>query len=142
MTNHLVRVFAVLACALPGCTSEAAEVPTSRPSANAPVAKNLDVAAAVELLGTEADIVILDVRTEKEFDAGHIADAVLLDYRSEDFAGRLADLNRTDTYLVHCESGGRSSAAFEQMKKLEFVSIYHLDGGMRAWRESKQAVVK
>ena len=148
MINHLVCVCAVLFGSLVGCTSEAAELPgkggtpASPPAAAQPVAVNLDVTGAAELLKNEPDLVILDVRTADEYDAGHITDAVLLDIRSEDFAARLADLDRGDTYLVHCESGGRSSSAFGQMKELGFVSVYHLDGGMQAWRQAEQPVVK
>jgi len=141
MTKHLVHVFAVLACSLVGCTSEAAEGPAKQ-SASTPVAKNLDVAGAVELLDKQSDVVVLDVRTEKEFDEEHIEGAVLLDFRSADFKKRLADLDRNDTYLVHCRSGGRSSAAFEQMKELGFTSIYHLDGGLQGWIAEGQDVVK
>ena len=135
----MLRLSGVLLCCLAACTSEAAEAPSSPPPAD-PIAANLDVAAAAELLAKEGELVVLDVRTPGEYEAGHIENSVLLDYKAEDFATRLAALERDAVYLVHCESGGRSSKAFNQMKELGFTSLYHLDGGMRAWRAADQPV--
>jgi rhodanese-related sulfurtransferase len=82
------------------------------------------------------------VRTPKEYEAGHLADAVLLEFHAADFAQRLGQLDRGKSYLVHCESGGRSTLAVEEMEALGFTSIYHLDGGMSAWEEAGLPVVK
>lgn len=119
---------------LVGCTAEPVEQPG--------VAENLDAASAAELLKSNPAVVVLDVRTPGEYAAGHIPGGVLVDFQAADFAERLGELDRDRSYLVHCQSGGRSSTAFEQMKELGFTSIYHLDGGMRAWQKAEQLVVK
>ncbi|UCB44892.1 MAG: rhodanese-like domain-containing protein [Spirochaetota bacterium] len=81
------------------------------------------------------DFIILDVRTEAEYLERHIESALNIDYRGEDFYGRLEELDRDDTYLLYCRSGRRSRRALEIMKELGFRSIYHLSKGFMSWQE-------
>ena len=81
------------------------------------------------------DFVILDVRTEAEYLERYIENALNIDYRGEDFYGRLDELDRDDTYLLYCRSGRRSRRALEIMKELGFRSIYHLSKGFMSWQE-------
>ena len=105
--------------------------------------KNVDAEKAKALLADkEKNIVVLDVRTPEEYKEGHIRDAKLVNFRAEDFESKLGELDKSKSYLVHCRSGGRSSAALEAFKKLGFKSIYQLDGGMLAWQEAGGEVVK
>ena len=86
--------------------------------------------------------VILDVRTPGEFAAGHLAGAVNLDYNAPDFGAKVAVLDKTKTYLVHCASGVRSVRACEQLGRLDFPKLYNLTGGFRAWTKAGQPVEK
>ena len=52
-------------------------------------------------LRAQTNTVVLDVRTEKEFKAGHIPGAVNLDFNAPDFAKQAAALDKSKTYLVH-----------------------------------------
>ena len=94
----------------------------------------VDAAEARTLLKDNPDYVVLDVRTKEEFDAGHIAGAVNVDYKSEDFKNQLTRLDTSKTYVVHCEAGGRSSRSLTTLKELGFDNLVHMDGGMRGWR--------
>lgn len=87
----------------------------------APAAGEASAAAALE-----QDAVVIDVRTPDEYDAGHIADAQLLDIQSADFAAGMAELDPDQTYVVYCRSGNRSAAAAQQM---EAAGLTVLDGG-------------
>lgn len=98
--------------------------------------------AVKSFLGEKKDVVVLDIRTAKEFAAGHIAAARNLDFYAADFEKRLGELDRTKTYLVHCASGGRSGRSLEAFKKLRFESVYHLDGGFNAWQRAGKPVQK
>lgn len=89
--------------------------------ADAPAAGVESAEAARDL-----DVVLIDVRTPEEFQAGHVADAQLLDIRSPDFAAGVADLDPEQTYLVYCRSGNRSAVATQQM---EDAGLTVLDGG-------------
>ena len=99
------------------------------------------VAAEVELLNpqsamsflNESNPVVIDVRTQEEFDAGFIVGARLIDISSPGFTDAIAELDRDETYFVYCRSGNRSAAATGAMIDLGFTSVYELDGGIVAW---------
>ena len=97
--------------------------------------ENVSAERAQDLYDERQNLVVLDVRTPEEYNAGHIPGALNFDFRSPDFAQQIDQLDRTKPYLVHCQSGGRSTRSLEVFKDQQFQSIYHLDGGIRAWKE-------
>jgi rhodanese-related sulfurtransferase len=97
--------------------------------------KNVDV-AAFEKLRADRKNVVLDVRTKKEFEAGHVPGAVNLDWYAPDFAGQVARLDKSKTYLVHCAGGVRSAKACDKMSQLDFPKLYNLEGGFKAWEKA------
>lgn len=90
----------------------------------------------------EKTVVVLDVRTPKEFAAGHIAGATNINFLAADFAKAVAGLDTNQAYLVHCAVGGRSAQALPKLEKLQLQSIYHLDGGIKAWEKAGLPVVR
>ena len=72
-------------------------------------------------------------RTPEEFAAGHLADAINIDYYANDFEDQLAKLNLDVPYVMYCNSGNRSSNALPLMDSLGFQEVYELDGGIQAW---------
>ncbi len=110
--------------------------------ASNPMIENVDVNKAAELLESNEEIVVLDVRTPEEYQSVRIAGAVNIDYRAADFAEKLAELDKDKTYLVHCAAGGRSAKSRDMMEKAGFTSIYHMDGGMGAWEKAGKPVEK
>lgn len=88
------------------------------------------------------DVVLLDIRTPREFKQGHIQGAVLLDYYSPDFVGRLKALDRNKTYLVYCRSGNRSGKSLPLFEQLGFRHAYHLETGIKGWLKEKYPVVQ
>jgi rhodanese-related sulfurtransferase len=103
--------------------------------------KNIGVEEFAKL-AADAQNVILDVRTPQEFDSGHLAGAVNLDFNAPDFLERIKALDRRRTYLVHCASGGRSAKACGKLSQLDFPRLYNLAGGIHAWVKAGQPVVK
>lgn len=102
---------------------------------------HVNATAAAQLVA-EKKVVVIDVRTPAEFAGGHIAGARLIDIGGPDFEQRLDQLDKSQTYLVHCRSGARSTRALSTFSKLGFKSVVHLDGGMNAWVKDGQAVQK
>ncbi len=86
--------------------------------------------------------VLLDVRTPKEFFAGHIAGAVNIDFYSLSFNKELEKLDHSKTYLVYCRSGARSAAAQKVMFKMGFEKVTNMLGGILAWSKKGLPVVK
>ena len=76
---------------------------------------------------------VIDLRTEKEWDKGHIEDALRIDYLEKAFQETIAKLPKNITYLVYCESGYRSSEAMQFMKSVGFRRVYELKDGFAEW---------
>ncbi len=104
--------------------------------------RNMAPAEAAALLKTQPTVVVLDVRTPGEYQTGHLANAVNVDFRSPDFARQLARLDKSKTYLVHCAVGGRSSRSVPKLDSLGIKKVVHLDGGLDAWQKANLPVVK
>lgn len=103
--------------------------------------EHVDAPGAARLL-ERSNLTVLDLRTPEEFAVAHLAGARLVNYNSPDFAQELARLDRSRTYLIHCASGRRSTAALEKFRELGFQHVIHLDGGLRAWQAAGLPVVK
>ncbi len=88
------------------------------------------------------DFVIIDVRTPEEFGAGHIENAVNIDFYSEAFRDMLNALDKNKTYLIYCRSGGRSGNALNIMAELDFTEVYNMSGGIIAWDAEELPTVK
>ena len=97
--------------------------------------KNVGV-AEFEKLRADKKNVVLDVRTKKEFEEGHMPGAVNVDVNAADFQEKVAKLDKSKTYLVHCAAGVRSAKACDKMSKLDFPKLYNLEGGFRAWEKA------
>jgi rhodanese-related sulfurtransferase len=60
--------------------------------------------------------------------------AVNIDWNADDFGKKIAALDKSKTYLVHCAVGGRSAKASDKMTTLQFTDVYNLEGGIKAWK--------
>lgn len=78
---------------------------------------------------SDPNVVLLDVRTPGETDRGVIDGAMLIDYRSSDFKEKISALDKDKTYLVYCQSGGRSAKACNMMQEMGFKELYELKTG-------------
>jgi phage shock protein E len=83
---------------------------------------------------------ILDVRTQKEFAAGHVPGAVNIPHT--ELEARLAELNdhQDDTIIVYCRSGKRAGMAEEKLQQNGFTEISDLDGHMLGWEKDGHPV--
>ncbi|BBO71228.1 hypothetical protein DSCA_51580 [Desulfosarcina alkanivorans] len=88
------------------------------------------------------DVVLLDVRTSREYNGGHIQGALLLDYHSRDFVDRLKSLDRDKTYLIYCRSGNRSGKSLAIFETLGFRRAYHLASGINGWSREQYPLVQ
>ena len=95
--------------------------------------KQISQAQAKEIMDTRSDYILLDVRTEKEFAAGHIKGAILIpDYEIRLRAEKeLPD--KTKTILVYCRSGRRSKLAARDLAELGYSDVLEF-GGIIDWK--------
>ena len=90
----------------------------------------------------EKGFAILDVRTPKEFAAGHIKGAENMDYYSLSFQMELEKLSKRATYVIHCRSGKRSGMTLRIMEAMGFDRVYDIEGGIMAWKAAGLPVEK
>ena len=90
-------------------------------------------AEAKALMDSESGYIILDARTQPEYDEGHIAGAILIpEYEIADRAEKeLPDKNQL--ILVYCRSGRRSKIAAEELVKLGYTNVKEF-GGIIDWK--------
>jgi rhodanese-related sulfurtransferase len=102
-------------------------------------AKDVTAEEAAKLIAGTPGLIVLDVRTEEEFDHEHIKGAVNINALNEGFDIRVAALDQTKPVLVHCQSGRRSLGALKQMTgKVRFPQVYHLKDGFISWKNANQ----
>lgn len=90
----------------------------------------------------DSSVIRLDVRTAKEFDEGHIPNAVNIDVLQPDFLHKaLSSLPRKRTIAVNCRSGKRSKKAAELLAKKGY-KVVELDTGFNGWLEEGKEVTK
>ena len=88
------------------------------------------------------DALVLDVREDKEFAAGHIPKAKHIPLGQ--LSGRLNELDKFKgkPVLVTCRSGQRSARACGMLKKAGFETVYNQAGGIIAWERANLPVTK
>ena len=153
LRKQFIALFAVLlltgcAPAVPTAPSAAAtEAPTAAVTeqAQAPAVdlaglpRDVDVQTAADL-AQRPDVVILDVREQNEWDAGHIPGAVLIPM--SEIQGRLSEVPKDKTVIVQCRSGNRSSQVTDFLQQQGFTNVHNLSGGLNAWQAASLPVVK
>lgn len=73
--------------------------------------------------------IIIDVRTQEEYDAGHLAAVDRhLNLLNGDFEAQLKSLDKDKTYYLYCRSGNRSGQAAELMVESGFNNVYNIGG--------------
>lgn len=87
---------------------------------------------AQEIITTNPHAIILDVRTESEYQSGHINNAVLLPYDKIAAQAETLLTDKDATILVYCRSGRRSEIAAKELSTLGYTAIYDF-GGINNW---------
>ena len=89
-------------------------------------------AEAKALMDSESGYIIIDARTQEEYDEGHIPGAILIpEYEIADRAEKeLPD--KDQLLLVYCRSGRRSKIAAEELVKLGYTNVKEF-GGIIDW---------
>ncbi len=94
--------------------------------------KHIDQETAKEMMKQDDGHVIVDVRRQDEYDAGHIPGAILIPNESigTEMPEQLPDLDQI--ILVYCRSGNRSRQASKKLADIGYTNIYEF-GGINSW---------
>lgn len=80
------------------------------------------------------------MRTQEEYDEGHIKGSTLIPVQELD--KRLSEIPRDTKMLVYCRAGHRSAQASEILVNNGFKEVYNMKGGIEEWIKAGYEVVK
>lgn len=101
---------------------------------------NIAVDELNRLIASESDeVIVVDVRTKDEYDAGHIEGA--LSVPISELSNRTDELNTSKKIVVYSANGSNSTIVCDMLIKNGSERVYNLVGGLEAWNESGYAVV-
>lgn len=87
------------------------------------------------------EAVLVDVRSELEYSAGHIPGAVNIDVNSPDFEIQIREASGGKPLAIYCRSGRRSKSAVGRLKNVG-VEVYELNNGFVEWLQKGFPVKK
>ena len=93
---------------------------------------NITAEQAKEIMDSEEGYIILDVRTQEEYDEGHIPGAILIPYDEILEKAESVLTDKDQLILVYCRSGRRSKIAAEALAELGYTNIKEF-GGIIGW---------
>ena len=123
--KKILPILLLLPLVLVGCT-------TAVPEKELSSYRQITTREAVEMMAKETNYIILDVRTQAEYDAGHIPGAILIPNETigTDEISQLPD--KEQLIMIYCRSGNRSKQASEKLVKLGYTNIVEF-GGINSW---------
>ena len=102
----------------------------------------VSASAAIRLINNNDDILIIDIRTEADYKAGHIRGAKNAPLK--DFASAVEKFSehKDKSVLIYCNSGNTTTRAIKLLKKAGYEKINNLEGGIAAWKEANMPLSK
>mgnify|MGYP000665487411 CR=1 FL=1 len=94
--------------------------------------QQVNAETAKELMDTEDNYVILDARTQAEYDEAHIPGAILIPHDTVTTAAEDALPDKDQLILVYCRSGNRSKQASQALVDLGYTNVVEF-GGINSW---------
>ena len=122
MRNAYLGLLVVLIALTSGCTAQEA------------IYEDVTKERFAELIKTR-DGMLIDLRTPKEYEEGHIEGSVNIDFFADNFEDEIAKLDKNKTVYIYCASGGRSGETLKLMKESGFKMVYHLPVGYDGWSD-------
>lgn len=109
-------------------------------SVNAQQKNNIEILSLTDFKAqTEnKEVQIIDVRTPEEFNDGHIANALNINFYIEDFNDKFNKLNKETPIYLYCRSGVRSHQSAVKLSEMGFKTIYDLEGGFLNYNNKNQ----
>jgi rhodanese-related sulfurtransferase len=151
--NHLFKLVMALVAAsvVSACGGAPAQVAAPQEAASVVDAGSADAQAELDLppsidaqtlaqVKGRDDVTVIDVREPSEFQAGHVAGAVLIP--TGEVPNRLSEIPTEGTVIVMCRSGNRSSQITQFLRDQGYTNVHNLDGGILSWEAAGLPVEK
>ena len=107
---------------------------------NKPAFQTVSVNEFDRLLVHNVERILLDVRSEKEFEDGHLINALNYNINDTQFENKISRLDKSKPVFVYCLAGSRSARASEMLIHKGFTAVYNLDGGIMKWKAANKPV--
>ena len=126
-------LFLIICCLIPFlCACQAPTADSGQDASSAAAYTQITAEEAIQMMESESDYIILDVRRQDEFDAGHIPNAVCIPNESIGTDPIPALPDQDQLILVYCRSGRRSKEAAQKLADLGYTHIVEF-GGIIDW---------
>ena len=89
---------------------------------------------------TDQNLILLDVRTESEFDDGHIRNAINIPHDEILKSPNLVSSYKNKKMVIFCRTGVRADKVIQALENLGFENIIDIDGDMLAWNKASYSV--
>lgn len=128
VTIALMATALIAALTIAGCGPSV----SSAPSASSASYEQISAQQAKELMDADDSLVILDVRTQQEYEQAHIPGAILLPLDQVEERAQTVLPHKDQLILVYCRSGNRSKQASELLAAQGYVNVKEF-GGINDW---------
>lgn len=98
--------------------------------------KQVPIAELKKVLDADEDIILLDVRTPREYEAVHIPDAVNVSRGLLEFSIWSVVPDKEEKIYVYCKSGARAALATQQLNDFGYKNAVAITTGMVDWAKT------
>ena len=130
MKRFIAFLIAALPALLVGCSNP--DVTPANTTNTGSVYTQITQAEAKEMMAREDGHVVVDVRRQDEYDAGHIPGAILIPNEDIITTPPPALPDKTRVILIYCRSGRRSKEAAQKLADMGYINVYEF-GGIITW---------
>lgn len=134
----LMLVLSLVAC---GGTAVSGNpvTPVDVPEGELNLAQTVNVQTVASVMDRD-DVVLIDVREQVEYDAGHIPGVTLIPLG--EVASRMSEIPTDKTVIITCRSGNRSGQAADFLRANGFTNVHNMSGGILDWERAGFPVEK
>lgn len=90
----------------------------------------ISVEEAYNMVESNNEIIILDVRTKEEYNEGHLKNAINIPV---DIINTFEESNKDKEIIIYCRSGVRAGTAMNELHKMGYTNLYTF-GGIQDWK--------
>jgi rhodanese-related sulfurtransferase len=128
MKKIIIIPFMVMLIAFTGCQSEEKKVDPEIKG----VVNKISAEDAKKKMDEDKSIILVDVRTQEEYDEAHIENALLVTLDTINAMAPSLIPDKNATYYIYCRSGNRSAIAATELVLMGYMNVYDM-GGIADW---------
>jgi rhodanese-related sulfurtransferase len=102
--------------------------------------QEVDLPEFENILKTESNAKLVDVRTPEEYQNGYIANAININWYDKDFKSQILQLDTSAHIVLYCKGGRRSNQAAQVLFQNNYKHVTVLSGGFDSWSSAKKPI--